>query len=105
MLCLSLSTSGLKNGLPKHSNGLILRPKKGFVKGKEMDSSEIVEKETAQTIPCPPSISKAVWDSVPADEKANALEFAAKCLRRAIHPEKGVVIFLKRRGIYVDYGE
>jgi hypothetical protein len=63
---------------------------------------DVMEPDTikpAPPPPCPPSVPDALWELVPSDRRQEALEFAARNLRRAFHPELSVRTFLKRIGV------
>jgi len=64
-----------------------------------MDVSEPDKIAPEPAPPCPPSVPQALWDRVPEARRREALEDAAKNLRRAIHPEHSVLAFLERIGV------
>lgn len=64
-----------------------------------MDVSEPDKIAPEPPPPCPPSVPQALWDRVPEGRRREALEDAARNLRRAIHPEHSVLVFLERLGI------
>jgi len=43
---------------------------------------------------CPPSVPEALWDRVPEERRQEAIEFAAKQLRRGVHPEEAFEEFV-----------
>lgn len=64
-----------------------------------MDVSE-PEKIAPEPPPsCPPSVPQELWDRIPEARRREALEDAAKNLRRAIHPEHSVLAFLEKLGL------
>lgn len=66
-----------------------------------MDVSEPEKIASEPPLLCPPSVPQALWDRIPEARRREALEDAAKNLRRAIHPEHSVIAFLERLGIAV----
>jgi hypothetical protein len=64
-----------------------------------MDVSEPDKIAPEPPTPCPPSVPQGLWDRVPESRRREALEDAAKNLRRAIHPEHSVIAFLERLGL------
>ena len=45
-------------------------------------------------IHCPPSVSDELWQQVPKDRQREAVEYAARGLRRGVHPEESMEDFL-----------
>lgn len=59
-----------------------------------MEDSNTELSPVEEVVDCPPSVSPELWAKVPQSRRREALERAAKGLRKGVHPEISITDFV-----------